>query len=147
MSTNTSEFTSLLWGLTMWKIQRPSFGFVLSLGGKLDAAEVKVFGASARDELAKPLPDGWGVVVDMREMSPLDAPAQEALVDVQKSFKARGMVRSVVILNDAITTMQQRRLARTSGIDKWERYINASAVSDWQSAAKHWVASGAEPPV
>jgi anti-anti-sigma regulatory factor len=131
----------------MWKIQRPSFGFVLTLGGKLDAAEVTTFGASARAELAKPLPDGWGVVVDMRELSPLDPPAQEALVDVQKSFKARGMVRSVVVLNDAIATMQQRRLARTSGIDKWERYINASATADWQSAAKQWVSAGAEPPL
>ncbi len=130
----------------MWNIQRPSFGFVLTLSGKIDVSEVKSFGAKATEELAKPLPAGWGVVVDMRELSPLDPAAQDALVNVQKSFKARGMTRSVVVLNDPIATLQLRRLARSSGIDQWERYINAGALTDWQSTAKQWVTSATEPP-
>lgn len=131
----------------MWNVQRPSFGFVLTLAGRFSLDDVRAFGVACRSELDKPLPDGWGVVVDMRDLVPLGEKEQVSLVDIQKAFKARGMTRSVVVLKDAIATMQQRRLARQSGIDKWERYINASVVLDWQSAAKKWLTSSTEPPL
>lgn len=129
----------------MWNIARPSFGFVLTFEGSIEAAEMAQWVAAARRELSNPLPPGWGVVVDMRELLPLRQDAQAKLIEGQKLFKQQGMTRSAVALKDAVTTMQFRRLARSSGIDAWERYIDTSALPQWQSAAKQWVVSGIEP--
>jgi hypothetical protein len=41
-------------------------------------------------------------------------------------YHSRGMQRSCVILQDAITTIQFMRLSRKSGIFEYERYIDAS---------------------
>lgn len=129
----------------MWNISRQSFGFVLSFKGSIELAEMGQWVAAAKVELLNPLPTGWGVVVDMRELLPLRQDAQAMLIEGQKLFKQHGMTRSAVALKDAVTTMQFRRLARTSGIDAWERYIDTSAILQWQTAAKQWVVSGIEP--
>lgn len=129
----------------MWNISRQSFGFVLTFKGSIELAEMGQWVAAAQRELSSPLPAGWGVIVDMRELLPLRQDAQAMLIEGQKSFKQQGMTRSSVALKDAVTTMQFRRLARTSGIDAWERYIDTSALPQWQTAAKQWVVSGIEP--
>lgn len=130
----------------MWQINPQSFGFVLTFSGRIDPAEMQAWAEAARRQLAGPLPPDWGVVVDMRTLEPLSAEAQQVMVEGQKAFKQRGMKRSAVALKDAVTTLQFRRLARSSGIDAWERYINVAQVVQWQHAAKQWVAAGIEPP-
>jgi hypothetical protein len=55
------------------------------------------------------------------------------------------MQRSCVILEDSITTIQFMRLARQSGIFKYERYIDASMHKDWLAAARSWVEHGVPP--
>jgi anti-anti-sigma regulatory factor len=131
----------------MWKISPQSFGFVLTFSGRIEPDEMRDWVSEARRQLHGTLPAGWGVVVDMRELEPLSAAAQAVMVEGQKAFKQRGMQRSAVALKDAVTTMQFRRLARESGIDAWERYLNVQQLPAWQSAAKHWVVDGTEPPV
>ena len=131
----------------MWKISKQSFGFVLSFGGTIGSADMQAWADEARRQLNGPLPESWGVVVDMRELEPLSVETQAVMVEGQKLFKQKGMQRSAVALKDAITTLQFRRLARTSGIDAWERYINVGTVENWQTAAKQWIVSGIEPPV
>lgn len=129
----------------MWNIARQSFGFVLTFEGALTPADLQAWRAQALRELAKLPPPGWGVVVDMRQLQPLSSEAQAVMVDGQQAFKKAGMKRSAVALNDAVATMQFRRLARQSGIDAWERYINVAETPGWQAAAKRWVVEGAEP--
>lgn len=129
----------------MWNISRQSFGFVLTFKGSIELEEMSQWVAAAQRELSSPLPAGWGVIVDMRELLPLRQDAQAKLIEGQKLFKQKGMTRSSVALNDAVTTMQFRRLARTSGIDAWERYIDTSAIAQWQTAAKQWVVAAIEP--
>lgn len=130
----------------MWNIARQSFGFVLTFEGSIQPAEMQAWVAEARKQLAAPLPASWGVVVDMRGLQPLSAEAQRLMVEGQVEFKQRGMKRSAVALKDAVTTIQFRRLARESGIDAWERYINVELTPQWQSAAKQWIVDGTEPP-
>jgi hypothetical protein len=45
------------------------------------------------------------------------------------------MDRSVVILANSVTTMQFRRIAQETGIYQWERYIDASKVTNWEEIA------------
>ena len=62
-----------------------------------------------------------------------------------KQYRSRGMERSCVILDDAIMRIQFMRLARQSGIFKYERYIDASAHKHWLAKARNWVSHGIDP--
>ena len=55
------------------------------------------------------------------------------------------MQRSCVILEDAITTIQFMRLAKHSGISRYERYIDAPAHRDWLQQARNWVRQAIAP--
>jgi hypothetical protein len=81
----------------------------------------------------------------MRTLAPLPVEAQEVMVRGQSMYRSRGMERSCVILDDAITTIQFMRLARKSGIFKYERYINASEHRDWLARARNWVRHAIAP--
>lgn len=131
----------------MWKISAQSFGFVLTFSGRIEPDEMHEWVMEAQRQLRGPLPANWGVIVDMRELEPLSPASQAVMVEGQKAFKQRGMQRSAVALKDAVTTIQFRRLARESGIDAWERYLNVQQLSAWQTTAKQWITMGVEPPV
>lgn len=129
----------------MWNIQRTQYGFQITFGGFIKPEEMREWVAASRRELSAPLAAGWGVVVDMRTLKPLPDDVQAIMVEGQKQYKLKGMTRSCVVLANSVTTMQFRRLAKDSGIDAWERYIDANACPDWQTPAARWVADGIEP--
>jgi hypothetical protein len=57
------------------------------------------------------------------------------------------MERNAVILASAIATLQARRIAKETGIDRWARYIDASSRNDWEKIAVDWLTRGVEPDV
>ena len=63
----------------------------------------------------------------------------------QEMYRKAGMERSVVVLADAITSMQFKRLAKQSGIDAWERYIDASTTSNFKEVGMDWLLNKKEP--
>jgi len=87
----------------------------------------------------------FGVFVDMRTLKPLPPDAQEAMVKGQQFYRHAGMARSIVILDNVITTMQFIRLAKESGIYKWERYIDASHTPNWEQVGLRWGVSNIDP--
>jgi hypothetical protein len=89
----------------------------------------------------------FGVLIDMRGLGPggLRPEAQSVMVEGQEMYRKAGMQRSCVILQSATVTMQFQRLARDSGIDSYERYINAAAHPDWQARAVAWIEKKEEP--
>ena len=130
----------------MWKISSQPFGFVLTFSGKLDTLSLQAWIDEAKQRLAEPLPENWGIIVDMRKLLPLDDDAQLLMTQGQKEFKSRGMSRVAVVLVDAITILQFRRLGRSSGVAPLERFINAQSTPNWQAVAKQWVVDGIESP-
>jgi len=68
------------------------------------------------------------------------------MAETQALYKQKGMQRSAVVLDNALTTTQFRRIAKESGIDAWERYIDANLTPKWSEAAVKWVRDGIEPP-
>ena len=128
----------------MYKIERKTSGYFLTFGGMIDAAEMKNW----LDESTKALATAqapFGVIVDMRTLKPLASDAQEIMVKGQGMYKEKGMQRSAVVLNDAITTFQFKRLAQQSGIYAFERYIDASKDGEWTKTAVAWVKDGIDP--
>jgi len=128
----------------MHRIEKENYGYKLIFGELISTDEMKVWADDARKAL-----DGqsgkFGVFVDMRTLKPLAPETQSVMVEGQKLCKERGMERSVVILSNALLTMQFKRLAKDSGIYAWERYVDASASPDWEKKGEAWITAGTDP--
>ena len=128
----------------MYKIDKTDLGFNLTFAGDMTKDEIeKWYTESEQALIGQQSP--FGVIIDMRTLAPLPVEAQEIMVRGQSMYRSRGMERSCVILDDAITTIQFMRLARKSGIFKFERYINASEHRDWLARARNWVRHAIAP--
>ncbi len=128
----------------MHAIEKHDYGYLLTFGGHMDEAEMKTWVAESRNALAN-APRSFGVMVDMRTLKPLSDAAQTVMVEGQKLYKEKGMQRSAVALASTIVTMQFRRLAEESGIYAWERYLDASRLTDWEKVGTDWITSAKDP--
>lgn len=104
----------------MYLIELQNYGYKLTFSLYIDLEEMKKWVEDARKALEN-APKEFGVLVDMRTLTPLPPDSQEHMQEGQKLFKEKGMVRSVVVLANSITKMQFKRLAQASGIYEWER--------------------------
>jgi hypothetical protein len=128
----------------VYKIDKTDLGFYLTFAGAMTKAEIEKWYAESEQVLKGPLAP-FGVIIDMRTLALLPVEAQGVMVRGQAMYRSRGMERSCVILDDALTTIQFMRLARRSGIAKYERYIDASAHKDWLAEARNWVGNAIAP--
>ena len=85
------------------------------------------------------------VFADLRKLKPLTPAAGQLMAKGQEMYRKSGMERSVVILADAVTSMQFMRLAKQSGIDAWERYIDASTKPNFKEVGMDWLLNKKEP--
>ncbi len=128
----------------MYKIERRPSGFVITFGGSMDAVEMKRWYDESVETL-KLAPSDFGVIVDMRSLAPLKQDAQAIMVQGQQAYKLKGMKRSCVVVNDATTMIQFKRLAKESGIYAFERYLDGSKTNDWAAVSVKWVKDGVDP--
>lgn len=128
----------------MYKIEKKGYGFKLAFGGSMKVDEVKRWVEESKTALVG-APKEFGVLIDMRTLQPLLEDAQTHMKEGQKLYKAKGMLRSVVILNSPIVTLQFKRIAKETGIYAWERHIDASAVTDWEKVGIDWISKGIDP--
>jgi len=128
----------------MYKIEKKDFGYKLTFGGFIKLDEMKQWVDESKKTLESS-PSKFGVMVDMRELKPLPKDAQEHMQVGQKSYKDKGMERSVVILNSAVLTVQFKRIAKETGIYDWERYINAAKDSNWEETGIKWLVDALDP--
>ncbi len=128
----------------MYKIEKQNYGYKLTFGGQIGLEEMSVWVNEAKAAL-EGQSGSFSVFVDMRELLPLAPESQQEMTKGQALFKQKGMARSVVILNNALTTMQFKRLAKESGIYEWERYIDASKTANWEEAGIAWLTQGTDP--
>lgn len=128
----------------MYKIERRDFGFWLTFGDFISANEMHRWLQESFETLPEQ-PEPFLVFVDMRTLAPLDQEAQAIIRDGQRLYQQRGMVRSVVILNSPVITVQFKRIALQSGIYEWERYIDASNYTDWEQRGMDWLEHAIDP--
>ena len=129
----------------MYRIDPRPFGFHLTFGGMMAAAEMQAW----KDEALRAIrnthpPKPFRVYVDMRDLAPLPQDAQEVLVTGQAEFKNSGMDRSVGVVAKRMIAMQMRNTALASGIESGERYISVEE-EHWESEAMDWILKGVEP--
>jgi len=128
----------------MYKIEKQTYGFKLTFGGFIKSDEMEKWVEESKGALATQS-GSFGVFVDMRDLKPLPADSQAHMQTGQKLYKQKGMQRSVVILNSAVTTMQFKRIGKETGIYEWERYIDASTIANWEVKGIAWLENGTDP--
>jgi hypothetical protein len=128
----------------MYKIEKTHYGIKLTFAQTISKEEMAQWVLDSEQFLID-FPSEFGVFVDMRELKPLTLEAEREMNKGQRLFKEKGMIRSVVILNSAIVTMQFKRIAQQTGIYEWERYINAKAEPNWQRMGENWLIKAVDP--
>lgn len=128
----------------MYKIEKMNYGFKLTFGEFINAEEMKQWVNDSEKEL-ETVSGKFGVFVDMRTLKPLPDEAKTHMESGQKLYKLRGMERSVVILDNAITRMQFKRIGKQTGIYEWERYINAKDDENWEKTGEDWIINKIDP--
>ncbi len=131
-------------GIVMYKIEKTPFGFRLTFGGFLSKDELEKWVAESQKALASKS-GKFGILVDMRTLKPLPPDVQKTMENGQKLYKGAGMERSAVVLNNAVTTMQFRRIVKETGIYQWERYVDASKVTNFEQVCTAWITKGVDP--
>ena len=127
----------------MYNIEKKSYGYKLTFEGFIQAEEMKNWAAECQKKLIGHS-GSFGVFVDMRKLKPLPKDAQIHMQKGQKLFKEKGMVRSVVILDNATTKFQFKRIGKETGIYKWARYIDATELN-WKQKGISWIKDGVDP--
>jgi hypothetical protein len=128
----------------MYTIEKKDFGYKLVFGDFIKADEMKKWVEESRKALAA-APKEFGVFVDMRTLRPLPSESQVFMEEGQKLYKKKGMVRSVVILDSKVITLQFKRIAKETGIYEWERYVDASGNPNWEKIGLAWIKDGKDP--
>lgn len=128
----------------MYKIEKKLYGYKLTFGDKILVDEMARWVKDSTAALAT-ASGSFSIFVDMRTLQPLDDATQAEMQKGQKLYKAKGMARSVVIVASAIVAMQFKRLARSTGIYEWERYISEEGNPTWEKKGLDWVEKSIDP--
>jgi hypothetical protein len=128
----------------MHKIEKTSYGVRLTFGGYIEKAEMEKWLAESQQAL-RSMSQPFGNLIDMRTLKPLPADATAVMEKGQALYKQAGMQRSSVILESQIVAMQFKRIAKSSGIYDFERYLAADATPDWEKKALDWITNGIDP--
>lgn len=128
-----------------YEMETTDYGLRLAFKGFMSPEEVGAMN-KVMERTVIDLPDGFGVLVDMRgnrAFSPEVVELMKAQIDI---CRARGMDRGAVILQSAIMALQARRITGEAGILPQIRFLDSSADPGWEKTAIDWVARGKEPP-
>jgi len=128
----------------MYNIEKTNFGYQITFGDFIMPEEMTKWFEESKEKLATSYND-FGLLVDMRALKPLPKEAQEIMQAGQKYYKMNGMKRSCVILNNPTTMMQFKRIAKNTGINTFERYIDSSANPNWMETAVNWLTNQVDP--
>jgi hypothetical protein len=128
----------------LYKIEKREFGLWLTFGGVISGEEMARWLNDFSRELTS-VSSSFCVFVDMRNVAPFGKKGQVHVQDGQKLAKRCGMVRSVVILDNPVTTMQFKHIAMDTGIYEWERYIDSSKDKNWEQIGMDWLEKSIDP--
>lgn len=129
------------------KIEETKYGYKLVLEGFLQREEVGQLLETMKVKI-RPREKGesFPLLLDMRKSNAFPSDARDLIKQCLLFCKQSGMERNAVVLNSAIATLQARRIAKETGIDRWSRYIDASSrPDDWEKIAEEWLLRGVDP--
>jgi len=129
----------------MHRIEQTKYGYRLVIEGFLQRDEVGQMLESMKKAIQPDKGVTFPLLMDLRNSRAFPADARELMKETILFCKRAGMERNAVVLNSAIATLQARRLAKETGIDRWARYIDASSRPDWEKIAVDWLVGAVDP--
>ena len=129
----------------MYKIEKNLSDYYLTFSGLMNEAEIQRWIEDSITILEEETSKSFGVIVDMKDLTPLESKASCFMRIGQRIYKEKGMHRSAVIVNSPATRGQFKAIAFMSGIYDTERYIDASAKIDANDVANKWVKDAIDP--
>lgn len=129
----------------MYKIDRNEAGYILTFSGNIDEKEMIQWYKDSIKLLSFETKSIFVVIINMEDLELLTSETRTIMVNGQKLYKEKGMVRSAVILNSPAITTQFKSLAMVSGIFHNERYICSKEVDDVMKIAQDWVYNEIDP--
>ena len=97
------------------------------------------------EEMKKENPNGFCQFGDLRGYKAGPPEAQKYINDAMHKFKEVGGKRSIVLFDNPVTVMQIKRLAKQSGIDQGERYIDSQTYPDFEKIVHAWLVDAVDP--
>ncbi len=128
----------------MYNIEKTDYGYKITFGGDITTDEMKKWVKESKQVLDTEI-NKFSVFIDMRELKPIPKDTQTYLEEGQKLYKQKGLERSIIILKETETTTQFKRIGKETGADKWERYIDASSISNWEQIGLDWIIKAVDP--
>lgn len=123
---------------------KKNYGFHFTFSGIISVKEITDWMKGIETAVAD-IDGGFSVFVDMRAMEILPAECKVLVEEVQAICKNNGLIRSVVILDDDITAMQLRIIAKKTGIYRWERYVQSAGNPNWEEMGMDWLLHAIDP--
>lgn len=120
------------------------YGFRINAPGFLSLAETREWFEDLK-RLVGTSGKPFGLLVDIRSQRANPPESQAIIQEAMAWVKGAGLVRSAVVLDSTVAKLQTTRLAKTSGVYAWERYLDASKNLDWEKHAVEWIVNGVDP--
>jgi hypothetical protein len=128
----------------MYTMERTSYGLFIEVRDTLSKADAEQWVEDLKAAITD-INGEFGAFADLRKVLLLSPESKDAVQAGEIHARKHGLVRSVIILSDEVTALQMKGIARLSGIYEWERYIDASAVENWEQIGLDWVIHGIDP--
>ncbi len=129
----------------MYSVDETNYGYRLFFADRIPADEMQRWFEDSKKILGNQKHEFFSVLIDMRNIRPLDVEAKAIMEKGQVFYRENGMQRSAVIMNSNIVALQFVKIGKTTMIGQNERYIDANQYPDWEQRALRWLESGQEP--
>lgn len=120
-----------------------AYGYRSTISDVLPEAEAKAWFEDVKRAVGTR--SNFGQLIDLRRQKPYGPETNAVIQEAMTYVRAKGMVRSAVVLSSAVTALQIKRLAKETGMYEYERYIDASADPNWEQTALAWIERGIDP--
>ena len=129
--------------IDMYHVRQLDFGYVLTLKGAVEAAEMKSWYHAARGHLSG-MQGPFGVLVDARSCHPLSKIARFWLLRGQNACEEAGLERAAVLVDSATQEGYWPGLVRVTNPAHRVRFIDAARHYP-RVRALSWILKGVEP--
>lgn len=120
-----------------------TYGYRTEISAPLQAADVKMWTEEIRSVVrGRP---AFSQLVDIRNNTARDEDTTRMIEETMQWVRANGLQRSAVIVASPTLKMQVQRLARNTGVDTYERYLDAASDPQWEQKALAWLERGVDP--
>ncbi|MCP4613204.1 MAG: hypothetical protein GY845_31320 [Planctomycetes bacterium] len=128
----------------MYAVEKTDLGIKVRLTGFIEQEEANEWFQEMLKKV-EGIHKDFCVFVDMRGFEPATQDIQKQFASIQKIYRDKGMLRSVVILDNIVATVQLIRTAKESGIYANERYISAENNPHWEQQGMDWLTHKKDP--